>query len=157
MSNVTGYIESIQFHNMVIKNRTEGFQHDDSMMQLPFEGNCLNWNLGHLMVYRDQMLGFIDGTSTADEAEFAMYGAGSQPLTDGSKAIPFDSLMERLASGGAALAAALEAMPSERLDVVLDEERGITVRKRFEFYLLFHEPYHIGQMEILQALAKDGK
>ena len=157
MSITTEYIESLKFNDRVINGRIEGLNHVDSMRQLPFEGNCLNWNLGHLLVYRAQILGFIDGESAADKDEFAMYGAGSEPLTDSDKAIPFETLKKRLLEMSDTLEKAITDMPASRLDEILDEERGITVRQRVNFYLLFHEPYHIGQLEILQALAQDAR
>ena len=47
--------------NNVIKQKTEGLTHADSMLQLPIPANCMNWILGHIMVYREQYLGVIDG------------------------------------------------------------------------------------------------
>ena len=32
----------------VIKAQTKGLSHADSLLQLPFRGNCLNWVLGHI-------------------------------------------------------------------------------------------------------------
>ena len=44
-------------------------------------------------------------------------------------------------------------MPASRLEEVLDEEQGITVDERLHFYLVFHEAFHVGQLEPLQELA----
>ena len=49
--------------------------------------------------------------------------------------------------------AALESMPVERLAEIHDAERGTTVEDRLTFYLIFHESYHAGQLEILHELA----
>ena len=49
--------------------------------------------------------------------------------------------------------AALEAMPEERLSEIFDTERGTTVDDRLQFYIIFHESYHAGQLEILHELA----
>ena len=147
------FIAQIQLNDRIIKGRIEGLNHEDSLRQLSFPGNCLNWNLGHLMVYRHRALGFIDGSSDADPEEFAVYGAGSEPMTDGSRAIPFATLAERLVSAGATVASALEAMPANQLQRVIDEEQGTTLGSRLHFYLTYHEAYHTGQMEILRELA----
>ena len=133
------YVNSLKFIDRVIKNKTEGVSHEGSMKQLDFPANCMNWNLGHLLVYREQILGRIDGETEADEAEFAMYGAGSKPLTDSEAAMPLSTLLTRLDDASARLIAAIEAMPSEKLDEVLDAERNITLRDRVNFYILFHE------------------
>lgn len=137
----------------VIKEKTEGLTHADSMLQLPFPGNCMNWILGHIMVYREQYLGVIDGVSKPDEDEFAIYGGGSEPLTDPDKAIPLETILARLDELSDKVVAALEKMPESRLDEVYDEERGVTVDQRLHFYLVFHEAYHVGQLEPLYELA----
>lgn len=154
MSSVKQYINSLQRIDGIIKRKTEGLSHADSMKQLPFPGNCMNWNLGHILVYRMQYLGVIDGVSKPDPAEFAIYGGGSQPLTDSAKAIPLETLMARLQDATAQVTAALQAMPAERLGEIYDAERGMTVDDRLNFYLIFHESYHAGQLEILEELAR---
>ena len=139
--------------NYVIKEKTEGLTHADSMLQLPFPGNCMNWILGHLMVYRMQCLGLIDGVSEPDEDEVALYGFGSEPMTDSDKAIPLETLLARLETLSEQIAAALEEMPESRLDEILDEERGVTVGQRLHFMLVYHEAYHGGQLEPLYEMA----
>ena len=141
--------------NYVIKEKTEGLTHADSMLQLPFPGNCMNWILGHLMVYRMQCLGVIDGVSEPDEDEFGLYGFGSEPMTDSDKAIPLETLLARLDTLSEQIAAALEKMPDSRLEEFVDEEQGVTVAQRLVFNLVYHEAYHVGQLEPLyeQALA----
>ena len=147
------YINNVQLIDRIIVGKTEGLIHADSMVQLPFPGNCMNWNLGHLLVYRMQYLGLIDGYSEPDPAEFALYGAGSEPLTDSDLAIPLETLLMRLDAASAAIVAALEKMPSERLAELYDADNGVTVDDRLQFYLIFHESYHAGQLELLRELA----
>lgn len=154
MTTIAQCISSLQRIDGIIKRKTDGLSHADSMKQLPFPGNCMNWNLGHILVYRMQYLGVIDGVSKPDPAEFAIYGAGSQPLTDSDKAIPLETLLSRLQDASAQITAALQAMPVERLGEIYDAERGITVDDRLSFYIIFHESYHAGQLEILEELAR---
>ncbi len=155
MASTTPFINSLKRIDGIIKRKTEGLTHEDSMRQLPFPGNCMNWNLGHILVYRMQYLGVIDGASKPDPAEFAIYGGGSEPLTDSSKAIPLPALLARLDDATAQVIAALESMPAERLAEIYDAERGTTLEDRLIFYLIFHESYHAGQLEILHELARN--
>ncbi|NJN83272.1 MAG: DinB family protein [Caldilineaceae bacterium] len=148
------YIGSVQRIDRIIKAKTDGLTHADSMKQLPFPGNCMNWNLGHILVYRMQYLGVIDGSSKPDEAEFAIYGGGSPPLTDSAKAIPLESLLVRLDDASARVVTALQAMPAGKLAEMYDKEKGVTIADRLTFYLLFHESYHAGQLELLHELGK---
>lgn len=153
MSTLAQYIHNVQWIDRIIKSKTKGLTHEDSMLQMPFPANCMNWNLGHLLVYRMQYLGLIDGVSKPDEAEFALYGGGSEPLTDSDKAIPLDVLLTRLDEASARVISALEKMPESRLTEIADEERGDTVSDRLNGYIIFHESYHSGQLEILYELA----
>ena len=154
MPTKTQYVNHIQLIDRIIKGKTEGLSHTDSMKQLPFPGNCMNWNLGHILVYRAQYLGVIDGASKPDADEFALYGAGSEPLTDSAKAIPLETLLTRLDDASADLIAAIDAMPDAKFSEILDEERGTTVDDRLQFYMMFHEAYHVGQLEQLYELAQ---
>ena len=153
MSTTTRFINSVKFIDGVIKSKTDGLTHEDTLRQLPFPGNCMNWNLGHLLVYRMQYLGMIDGSSQPDETEFAIYGGGSAPLTDGEKAMPLETLLARLDAASEQVVSALQRMPPEKLAEVCDPENGTTVEERLNFYLVFHEAYHAGQLEILRELA----
>ena len=154
MSAVDGFIKTLNFHNMVLKRKTEGVTQEQSLRQLPFPGNCMNWNLGHLLVYREQYLGALDGVSKPDEGEFATYGAGSQPMTDGTNALQIDDILARLFAISPKIEAALHATSAERFAEMHNEARGMTVNDHIRFYLQFHEAFHLGQVEMLQELAK---
>ena len=155
MTSPNDYIKSLNLANGIINRETKDLSHEDSMKQLPFPANCLNWNLGHILVYRMQYLGLIDGQSQPDEAEFALYGYGSEPLTDSDKAIPLPTILERLDAVSEEIVAALQKMPPEKLTEVVDAENGITVDDRLRFYLIFHEAFHLGQVEILREMAQN--
>ena len=146
-------VRSMHRADAKIKARTEGLTHADSMQQLDFPANCMNWNLGHIMVYRHVYLGWIDGKSEADKDEFAMYGYNSPFMTADSPAMPLETILTRLDEVSAQVVSALEALPDAKLDEVFDEESGATLGDRLEFYLIYHETTHIGMLEILQELA----
>lgn len=153
MPTPTQYIARIEFVDRAIKMRIEGLTHADSMKQLPFPANCMNWNIGHIMVYREQYLGAIDGVSAADPAEFALYGAGSEPLTDSAKAMPLNSLIERLDASSNRLKVAFQSLPLEKLTEPYESHAGQTVDDYLHFYVVVHEALHLGQLEILRELA----
>ena len=134
-----------------------GLSHEDSMKQLPVPANCMNWVLGHILIYRIRNLGVIDGVTQPDPAEWTLYGAGSEPLTDSAIAIPLETILTRIADASAVLISALESMPQERLGEIFDAESGTTIDERLNYYLVFHEAYHLGQLEVLQELALAGK
>ena len=43
----------------VVRAQTEGITHENSLCQPPFRGKCLNWVLGHLAQYQDQVLAVL--------------------------------------------------------------------------------------------------
>lgn len=147
------YINRIEYVDHNIKKQTENLTHEDSMKQLPFPGNCMNWNIGHILVYRDEYLGAIDGVSAPDAAEFAIYGGGSEPLTDGAKAIPLEILVERLDASSARLKVAFQSLTSEKLNSPYESWAGNTLDDHLHFYVVVHEAMHLGQLEILRELA----
>jgi len=153
MPTPTQYINRIEYVDRSIKTRIEGLTHADSMKQLPFPGNCMNWNIGHIMVYREEYLGVIDGVSAPDAAEFAIYGGGSEPLTGSTKAMQLETLIERLDALSARLKTAFLAMPPEKLDAPYESWAGNSLDDHLHFYVVVHEAYHLGQLEILRELA----
>ena len=153
MPTPTQYIERIEFVDRAIKMRIEGLTHADSMKQLPLPANCMNWNIGHILVYREQYLGVIDGVSSADSAEFAIYGGGSEPLTDSANAIQLDTLIERLDGVSERLKAAFRSFPPEKLNEPHESHAGQSVDDYLFFYVVVHEALHLGQLEILREFA----
>ena len=148
------YINRIEFVNRVIKMRIDGLSHEDSMKQLSFPANCMNWNIGHIVVFRDVYLGAIDGVTKPDPAEYAIYGAGSPPLTDSANAVHLDTLIEKLDESTERAKKIFQAMPAEQLDEPYD---WFAEPKRLDdylhFYVVVHEAIHLGQLEILRELA----
>lgn len=151
------YIDRINYGDRFIKLRTEGLTHADTMKQLPFAANCMNWNLGHIMVFRDYCLGAfkgIAGLSAINPDEYAIYGAGSERLTDDSKAMPLETLLERLDETSEQLKAALQSFPVEKYDELYNTHNG---PQRLDDYLLayvvVHEAVHLGQLEVGRKLA----
>jgi len=57
----------------IIKAQTEGLSHADSLLQLPFRGNCLNWVLGHIAANRNTMLLFLGEEAIISEAHAKRY------------------------------------------------------------------------------------
>jgi len=148
------YIDRIDYGDRFIKLRIEGLTHEDTMKQLP---NCMNWNLGHIMVFRDYCLGAfngVSGLSTTNPDEYAIYGAGSERLTDSTKAVPLETLVERLTETSEKLKAAVLTLTPEKLDEMYESHSG---PQRLDDYLLFymvvHEAVHLGQLEIGRKLA----
>ena len=152
---MTGSERMIQLYertHWVIVKQTGGLTHADSLKQLPFRGNCLNWVLGHILVYRDKVLELLGEKPILDESETDTYKRESLPITASDSAINLEILLKRLEESQEGILAALKKVTSDTLDKKVDEAKEQTVRERIEF-LQWHETYHIGQLEILRQLA----
>ena len=49
----------LQRNQDLIAKATDGLSQTESVLQLPGESNCMNWVLGHIALYRDEMLAGI--------------------------------------------------------------------------------------------------
>lgn len=136
----------------VIVKQTDGLTHSDSLLQMRFRGNCLNWVLGHIIAYRDKVLEVLGETPIFTESEMSLYQRGAAPIMDGKSAVPLEKLLKALDESQERIMAALNEVTPDRLDAKADEGNERTVRDRIEF-LQWHETYHVGQLEILRQLA----
>jgi len=137
----------------IVKWQTDGLTHADSMIQLPFQGNCMNWVIGHIAASRDNILKFL-GEPPVMGADGERYQTESDPLAgDDSTALPLETLLARLDQSQQCLAAALGRMnEADMAQEITVRERKTTVGQRV-FFLYFHESYHVGQTELLRQLA----
>jgi hypothetical protein len=138
----------------IVKRQSEGLTHADSLIQLPFQGNPLNWVVGHLAVNRDDVLALLgEPPVMADDGK--RYKRESDPLTGQEEGVlPLEELLARLDQSQERIAAALERTSEDDLarEMTLSNDRKATLGQRV-FFLYFHETYHVGQTELLRHLA----
>ena len=146
--------EGFERNVQIIQMQTAGLTHEQSLIQPPFRGNCMNWVLGHIAVHRDLVLRLLGGEPVLSERETARYGHGSAPVTgDGEDVLPLEVLLSTLECGQERLAAALKKARAENLAREMAyRDRTVTVGQRV-FMLYFHDSYHTGQTELLRQLA----
>jgi uncharacterized damage-inducible protein DinB len=138
----------------VIKRQAEGLSHADSLLQPEARGNCLNFILGHILVYRGILTEMLGLERVVPKAETERYERESEPITaDGEGVLQLARLLELLAQAGDTLSNAVEGLSAEDLNKeVVVGESNTTVGQRLEFYG-WHETYHVGQTEYLRQLA----
>src|ERR1041385_3723648 len=76
----------------VIQRQIKDITHEQSLMQPPFRGNCMNWVLGHLVMSRERILIMIDQPTVWTQEQRNRYERGSEPIVDGKDALPFDKI-----------------------------------------------------------------
>jgi len=152
MADVKSLYQTLERNTGLVKEQAKGLDHVDTVLQLPFRGNCFNWVVGHMLASRDAMLTAMEAELVLSKEERECYGHGSEPVTGPEGAVPFDRLLEALDQTQEAVAAALETATPELLGKIYNEERGMDVSQWVAF-LVWHDTYHVGQLEILRQLA----
>jgi hypothetical protein len=137
----------------IIKGQTEGLTHQDSLLQPPVRGNCLNWVLGHIAVNRNRTLQVLAQDPVLTEAEATRYITDSEPVTENDKGVlTLEKLLETLERAQAGITSGLaHATPADLATEIKVGQRMMTVGQRL-FGLYFHETYHTGQTELLRQL-----
>jgi len=139
----------------IIKMQSEGLSHEDSLIQLPFRSNCLNWVIGHVLANRCNILALLDAEDLRPEINLDHYERESDPISGAEEGVLLlEELIQHLEESQSRLSAALEKESEESL------QRMVPYRDRPEkplsywlAFLFFHDSYHVGQTEILRQAA----
>ncbi len=140
----------------VIQRQINGLTHEQSLIQPPFRGNCLNWVIGHMVMSRDRILIMLDGSPIWTEEMRARYERGSEPIVDEADALPFEQILADLATSQERILAWFETCTPDDLNVERTPHniKGDSA-PRWDWleFLLWHEAYHLGNLELLRQLA----
>ncbi len=152
MTNPKKLIPSFERTHWIIEQQTKGLSHDDSLLQLPFRANTMNWVLGHVLHGRNAILKQLNQPPALDETIISRYQRESEPMTSEAEAVPLETLLAAIADSQERIVAALNEVSEADLAVIYNEKRQTTVGDWIEFQH-WHETYHVGQLEILRQLA----
>jgi len=136
-------------NHRIIHMQIEGLTHEDSLRQLPFRGNCLNWVLGHIVASRNNALLLLGEAPIWDDEEAAPYISDSEPITSAENAHRLEKIVQALDRSQEQLIGALERITAADLEKMADER---PVGDQLAG-LYWHEAYHTGQTEYLRQLA----
>jgi len=138
----------------IIKMQTQGLTHADCLLQPPVRGNCMNWVLGHIARYRNDVLLALGEELALDPAAAARYQNGSAPVTgEGEGVLPLQTLLAALEQAQAGIAVGLKRATPESLARKVQDGGQTFPLAQYLFGLYFHETYHVGQPELLRQLA----
>ena len=146
-------IRSFDTTHRLIKMQTDGLTHADSLLQLPFRGNCLNWVLGHIVVGRNEVLELLDAAAIWTVSEIDRYVSGSEPITRDEQALPLERLLQDLDESQRRITDVLAPGSPEVLGRAVQTKRGERTVGELVAGLHWHETYHTGQLELLRQLA----
>jgi hypothetical protein len=144
-------IQDYEFHTTLIHRFTDGVSHEESVLQLPFEHNCMNWILGHIVTNRSHVLETAGAEHAWGDQVRALYHMETSPVTPESPSIHLQELIKQLDESVGLLNDALGNATETYLDEMHTNYRG--EKSRYEHLTSFHwhEAFHIGQLEILRA------
>lgn len=149
------FLTQLTFTHFALHRNLDGLSHEESLRGPEPAGNCLNWVAGHVVASRSRWLEALGRQPLMDEATREVYRRGGEPLTDGTKAQPLDSLLGSFDRAQEQLEEALAAMTDEQLDAKAPfsptNNPDETLRSLAASFL-FHEAYHVGQTGILRRL-----
>ena len=144
-------IQDYEFHTRLIHRFVDGISHAESVLQLPFEHNCMNWILGHIVTNRSHVLETVDAAHDWQEDVRALYHTETPPVTPESESVRFKTLIAYLDESVELLKAALENVSDEWLEENHINYRGEKMRYKHLTSFHWHESFHLGQLEILKA------
>lgn len=143
--------ESFKTTYWLIGKFAAGLTLEDSIAEPPFKANTFNWVLGHILVGRDRALSLQDQAPVLDPTQTSLYETGSIPISVGT-AVSLNRLLQILDASQIALVGGLEAVSTEALADIYDDQRKQSVGDRLAG-LHWHETYHVGQLEILRQVS----
>ncbi|MGZ4825634.1 MAG: DinB family protein [Terriglobales bacterium] len=150
-----------EFSYGAIKRNLDGVTNEESLVQPPGAGNCLNWVLGHIVVARNTILTLAGVTPMVGDDVAAHYRRGSEPLQPGDKVPDLDTLRGLLRDAQYQLVPVLAALSDDALAQPVPEQlrqpplTGSVADALIRLH--YHEGYHNGQIGLLRRLVgKEG-
>ena len=131
-----------------VKQQVQGISHSASVQQPPFEGNSINWILGHLVVSRCNFLMLLDMPSIWSMAQCRRFMPGSPPITGEADSVPLTSLLADYERTQEQLLECLARLTAADLEEIKGDQ---TLAETMVFYQA-HESYHAGQLELLRQV-----
>lgn len=142
-------------NHAVLKELTDGLTHAESLMQPPVPGNCMNWVVGHIAIYRNnRILKILGQPLVLDENLFGRYGRDSKPVTgDAPDVVKLDIFLNAIELAQERLAIGLRSISPEQAQAMHAMGAFNMSAAEWMLFLLRHEAYHVGNLEVLREVA----
>lgn len=146
-------VKAYERNTRIVEMQTDGLTHEQSLLQSEFNINCLNWTVGHIVHYRDELLEFLGAERLLEPENAERYSRESDPITaDGPGVLPLDELVGLLVKTQDRLSEVLTAMePADFAEIRTSGERANSVASTVHFGY-FHDTYHAAHTDILRQL-----
>lgn len=138
----------LEYTQWIVQKNCSDLDMEDSLIQPPGGGNCLNWLIGHLTASRQGMLTVLQQEPIWSEEKIQRYGRGAPPVTGPDDAVPLADMVQTFADSLDRIHAGLDAITPEQLAAKAPfspaNNENETVGSLLAG-LVFHEAYHTGQ------------
>jgi hypothetical protein len=147
-------IELFELTQRITDQQLKDLTHPHSLVQPPFQGNCINWVLGHVLVYRGEAIELLGGKPLLNPDQQKRYRAGSAPVSAaGEDAMSLDDLRSLMSESLKRIRTRLEGISIADLELNTKFGDDVAPLKRHLDFLTWHETYHVGQFELLRQMA----
>ena len=146
-------IQKYQRTSYIIHRQTEGITNEESVIQPPVRGNCMNWILGHILTERNIVLKLLGYEPVFSQAETERYQRESEPVTGFADGLPFDQLISKLDITQQYIDEGLKNITPDKLAETVEISVGKDLVGAIIAYIHWHETYHTGQFELLRQFA----
>ncbi len=151
MSDLARYLRFSQSVLWLVNSQTEGLTHADSLLTASPYSNSLNWILGHMVAYRQNMLKLLGDEEPLLEPDmWEVYKRGAAQMTAASSPLPLEELVAKFRHSQERLEAALS---NTTADFLAQPHRPDQTKGQWLDFLQWHEAYHGGQLEFGRQLA----
>ncbi len=151
MSRFAEYLaDVIARHGYIIHQHVDDLTFTDTLAD-PAGGNTMNWVLGHMAAHREHMLRLLEIAFPWEAGAYNRYDRGSERLEDAADAVDLAQVLGDLDKSQALLAEWFLQADDVALSASIEGlRRDLGGQLAF---LLWHETYHIGQLELLRHAA----
>ena len=153
MSTRANLVDTFETQRTLIHRFADGLTQGDSLAVPHFRTNNFNWVLGHILVSRNRVLALLGQSEALTAVEAARYETGAR-LVDSDTAVELTRLLAALDDSQAAISAGMQAATEADLAAPYSAGSNQNVLQRIEG-LLWHETYHLGQLEILRQVSAE--
>ena len=142
----------ISLNQRLLDMQVNGISHAESLVQPPFNGNCLNWVLGHILTDRDSMFKELGLPGELTSQQYQRYDRGSDPITSPQDAIHLDDLRAMSTRSAERLKTRNNSMDMTALKLASSGHHNRAMGAVLAF-AIWHESYHVGQLELLRQIS----
>lgn len=136
-------------NTLYLKGMLENLDQCD-MLAKTGESNTIGWILGHITLYRGQLLKIINADCTIEESE-NRFARGAKKDTDIE--INMQHALDRFIQRGEMLVKSIPELTDEQLhrDTGIQVPLGGSQVKDIIGMLAWHETFHLGQIDLIKA------